>query len=243
MNISMAVTQQNNDKTNMKISSEGSIFAGNVGIKADEDDKNIEDIKTMFHKNAMRTIMKQCEKDNEMTSQIEKSHENMKTYEAEIKEANETLNSLMQLKEEQGADFDMDADITHFSDIANNAAMGIRAENQAIYGVKSAMDKQHGMIDADKQADEIMSQGSKMVIGSMIADTVAQINENFDENKQKADDDKEEEDIPEQSKNNDSEQQEEISAVDKMVKDIKEYVRKENLIDDDAQGIIVDQEI
>lgn len=147
--------------------------------------------------------------------------------------------------------------IDHFSKLAEDAEREIIMENGYIKAIQTEVLKQHGMIDAVKQADEIREAAGKEIIGKLLEETKEHIEEEIEEEKEKAREIAEKEkDKQERVKEKEESQRDakEVSEdladiqnadadMEKVIQKIKKFIIKKNVLSADVPGIAVDEQV
>lgn len=105
----------------------------------------------------------------------------------------------------------IDNDISRYDSDINKAMAEIRGENGAIRAIKQERLKDHTMVDAQKEAEQINADASKQIIGMLIGETQDHIDEELAEKiedaKEKAEEKEEQEEKLEEQRTEKEEQQ------------------------------------
>lgn len=166
-------------------------------------------------------------------------------------------------------------------DRVSDATYNIQSIDKAISGVKLEKLKSHPMVDAQKQAEDIMKDANEDIINTLMQQTKDKVDETTQENKDKVEKGQEEQDKKdkeaekakdaERAKQEDKIKQEEIAKstsnmqntdnngntqvatpVDtsisqadqqQLLDSIKRVADKQNMIEDDIKGIVVDEQV
>lgn len=144
---------------------------------------------------------------------------------------------------------------------AYEAGEEIKLENQIISATKIERLKSHAILDAEKQADSIVEEASKEILGMLIDEAKEHIDEEAEkqEERAKAEKEKQEElqeriDAAKEKKKENEELTEDIleevsenasmaSDVSAVQQEIKDMMNKMKLIEDDIKGVAVDKSV
>ncbi len=148
-----------------------------------------------------------------------------------------------------------------FLEEAYEAEKGIYDEERVINGIKLERLKHHAMLDATKQADEIMDEASKEIVKMIVDEAKENIDKKAEEEKEKAKAEKEKkeeleekaESAKEKRKANEKLTEELIenvadatsiaTDVREAQQEVKEMLNKMKLIEDDIKGSAVDENL
>ncbi len=111
------------------------------------------------------------------------------------------------------------------------AKAGIAGENQAIESIKLSRLKSHPMTDAQKKEEEILEASVKELAGIILSEAKDHIEEELEKNKEEAEDKKEQEDNTRMIEQED------------MIRELKNIIAKNKLLDEDAKGIVLDEQV
>ena len=143
----------------------------------------------------------------------------------------------------------------------NEAKQEIEVENQIISATKIERLKSHAMIDATKQAEAIMDEANKEIVGMLVDEAKEHIDKKAQETKEQAEAQKEKEeelqeriDATKEKKKENEELTEDIlegvadaasnaSDVNAAQQEIKDMMNKMSLIEDDIKGAAVDKNV
>ena len=116
----------------------------------------------------------------------------------------------------------MKEDERYYAERIGKAQQEIQTHNAIITGTKLEMLKHHGMVDTQKEAEQMMEQTSKDIVATLVAEGKEHVEEEFEEKVEQA---KEE-----------AEKREELQEV-------KDMMQKMKLIEEDVKGAAVDQSL
>jgi hypothetical protein len=161
---------------------------------------------------------------------------------------NQQLKNIGPLTDYQKAALKNDSMQKIFQERVDNAANDIININHSITSMALERLKTHPMIDAQKEAAQIIEDAGKEVIGILLKDAKDNVDETAKKNKEEAVKEQEEQDKKDAaSKDTDdvdntslsiSEQTKQIQNADEL----KLVASKQNLIEDDIKGLVVDEE-
>ncbi len=130
---------------------------------------------------------------------------------------------------------------------AYEAGEEIMLENQIISATKLERLKSHAILDAEKQADSIMEEASKEILGMLIDEAKEHIDEEAEKQEEKAkaekEKQKENEELTEDILEGVSENASMASDVSAVQQEIKDMMNKMKLIEDDIKGVAVDKSV
>jgi len=150
---------------------------------------------------------------------------------------------------------------TSYAVTAYEAKQEIMVENQIITATELERLKTHPMVDAQKQADAIMDEASKEIVGMLVDEAKEHIDEEADKEKEKAEAEKEKAeelqdriDAAKEKKKENEELTEDIlegvaeaaqtsTDVNAAQQEIKDMMNKMKLIEDDIKGAAVDKSL
>lgn len=165
------------------------------------------------------------------------------------------------LSEYQQRSVEMLESETPYAATAYEARQEIIAENQVITATELERLKTHTMVDAKKQADAIMDEASKEIIGMLADEAKEHIDEEADKAKEKAEAEKEKEeklqeriDAAKEKKKENEELTEDIlegisesasisTDVNAAQQEIKDMMNRMKLIEEDVKGAAVDKSL
>jgi len=164
----------------------------------------------------------------------------------------EQLKNMGPLTDYQKAALEYDSMEEVWQQRVDDAKQGIASEGQTIVGIKLALLKSHPMTEAQKEAAKIMEAANKDVIGMIIQQAKDHTDEEMDKNVEKAEKQAEKQDDS-VSEKEDTDQSKEISNTeqlqqadkdkDKLLTDLKNIIKKQNIIEEDIKGLILDEQI
>lgn len=177
----------------------------------------------------------------------------------EMKKINEIKSN--GLTEYQQRSIEMLESETPYISTAYEAKQEIMVENQIITATEIERLKTHPMVDAQKQADAIMDEASKEIIGMLVDEAKEHIDEEADKEKEKAEAEKEKAeelqeriDAAKEKKKENEELTEDIlegvadatqtsTDVNAAQQEIKDMMNKMKLIEEDIKGAAVDKSL
>lgn len=183
-----------------KLSKSGNLYAGNLMLGVDED--AIEKKRKQAQAMAMQLVSNVYENEKKIDQDVEARNQKVKDLADENQEHKKIIDDIAverQLLEEQGVAEDDERMIS-----LNNAQQEyekkifdndnqIIEENAIVRGIAIERLKQHDMVDASKQADEIKDAANKEIIGMVIDEAKDHVDETMEESKEEAAEKKEEE--------------------------------------------------
>ena len=165
------------------------------------------------------------------------------------------------LTEYQQRSIEMLESETSYITTAYEAKQEIMVENQIISATELERLKTHPMVDAQKQADAIMDEASKEIVGMLVDEAKEHIDEGAEKEKEKAEAEKEKAeelqeriDAAKEKKKENEELTEDIlegvadatetaTDMNSAQQEIKDMMNKMKLIEDDIKGAAVDQSL
>lgn len=162
------------------------------------------------------------------------------------------------LTEYQQRSLEMYEESRYYDDIRKASEQGIEDESRAISAIKLARLKSQGMIKADARADEIMEEASDEIVGMLMEEAKAHIDEELEEKteqaKKLAEEKREQEERLENIKEKKEEQEEVIGqlgdvtqymaemehAMGDVQREIKKITEEMKLLEEDLKGAAVD---
>lgn len=167
-------------------------------------------------------------------------------------------NGLTQYQEESLA---MKEDERYYAERIGKANQEIQTHNAIITGTKLEMLKHHGMIDAKKEADQVMEQASKDIVSMLVSEGKEHVEEEFEEKIDQAKEEaekreelqekvdaakerrEEREDLTEEILENTNGQKGGSSGISAAQQEVKDMIQKMKLIEEDVKGAVVDQNL
>lgn len=142
--------------------------------------------------------------------------------------------------------------IDEYKDRYDKALDQRKGINSSIENVKQARLKTHPMVDAQREAAEIIKNASKEVINGLMGEAKDKIDEDMEAAKEKQEElaakKKEEEERTESAKNPDEQtavdketMKEVSSAQDTLDRELKQIIKMNELLEEDLKGAVVDQ--
>lgn len=165
-------------------------------------------------------------------------------------EETERLKNMGPLTEYQEAALTAYGGEKYWEDVLNNAANGIRMENQSIESTKQALLKVHPMVDAQKEAMKIIEAGRQEAIDMLMAEAKDKVDEDIKKREEAAEKKAEEKEKAEEQKKaaegkedpavSETDIQKTIKNQDGLDKELKEMVEQSQLLEEELKGISVD---
>ena len=167
-------------------------------------------------------------------------------------------NGLTQYQEESLA---MKEDERYYADRIGKAQQEIQTHNAIITGTKLEMLKHHGMIDAQKEAEQVMDQASKDIVSMLVAEGKEHVEEEFEEKVEQTKEEAEQreklqekvdaakerreerEEITEEILENAKGPKSGSSGIGAAQQEVKDMIQKMKLIEEDIKGAVVDQNL
>lgn len=275
-------TQGNDKKTEdeKKQVENGSLYAGNMNLCND----SVEEKKKAAQAQAMKLMADVFGKDQDIDKDLEERNEHIEDLRKEYSENNAVLQDIAREKENLKAEYGIEDENIQLDDEqqkeyqqrmaelsaceqeyqmkADDNMKDIINENYAIRDIKIERLKSHDMVDAGKQADEIMQAASKEIQGMVMQDAKDNIDEKLEETKEKAEEAEEKKEELEErleeakrerkenekmyelgSELNDVRVAQQQSSVKDVQKSVDQIVGEMMLTRDDIKGAAVDKTI
>ena len=248
-----------------------SIFAGNLAMTTN----GIEEKRAMARKKAMRVLEDEFSNEKEMDAMVEEQKEIVAKLKEGMKDSLQALKDTRAAKERYMAEYGLDqkgakptpeqtleliefakaeGELTRDMILAREEA---KARNMAVEDIMVERLKTHGMVDAQKEADDIMEAVGKEILNDIVNEAKDQIDEKLEEEKEKAEElkeKKEEEQEKLEEKKETPEQAalsntaktmgelQDISQECQMIqKELKVMVEMKEITEEDIKGLLVNQ--
>ena len=258
---------------NFKQEAGKSIFAGNLTLTTD----GIEQKREMARKKAMRVLEEEFGKEKEIDAMVDEQKEIVAELKEDMKDSLQALKDTRVAKERYMAEYGLDkegakptpeqtleliefakaeGELTRDMILAKEEA---KARNMAVEDIMVERLKSHGMVDAQKEADDIMEAASKEILSDIVNEAKDQVDEKLEEEKEKAEELKEKKEeeqekleekkeTPEQTALSDTVETmgeiQDISQDCKMLqKELKVMVEMKEITEEDIKGILVNQKL
>jgi hypothetical protein len=247
-----------NDRSADKNKSVGSIFAGNIGKTTD----SISLKKQQAQKKAMKLVSDALAGDTAIDDEIAKNNDKVK----ELKENKKVLQdrvavmteNIEKYQEENGyVDTDELTELQEYQKQINKMDAEIEGLNQTVSNTKINRLKSSPMLEADKEAEEIMDSASKEILGMLFDEGKDHIDEEQKKQEEQAEalkEKKEEQEELIEKRKEDREEAEELTeeiiqgtddvsgkTLSEVQQELKEILDKMKLIDEDIKGAQVDE--
>lgn len=258
----------------------GSLYAGNMNLCND----SVEEKKKAAQAQAMKLMADVFGKDQDIDKDLEERNEHIEDLRKEYSENNAVLQDIAREKENLKAEYGIEDENIQLDDEqqkeyqqrmaelsaceqeyqmkADDNMKDIINENYAIRDIKIERLKSHDMVDAGKQADEIMQAAGKEIQGMVMQDAKENIDEKLEETKEKAEEAEEKKEELEErleeakqerkenekmyelgSELNDVRVAQQQSSVKDVQKSVDQIVGEMMLTRDDIKGAAVDKTI
>jgi chromosome segregation ATPase len=247
-----------NDRSADKNKSAGSIFAGNIGKTTD----SISLKKQQAQKKAMKLVSDALAGDTAIDDEIAKNNDKVK----ELKEDKRVLQdrvaviteNIEKYQEENGyIDTDELTELQEYQKQINKMDAEIEGLNQTVSDTKINRLKSSPMLEANKEAEEIMDSASKEILGMLFDEGKDHIDEEQKKQEEQAEalkEKKEEQEELIEKRKEDREEAEELTEeiiqgtddvsgknLSEVQQELKEILDKMKLIDEDIKGAQVDE--
>jgi chromosome segregation ATPase len=247
-----------NDRSADKNKSTGSIFAGNIGKTTD----SISLKKQQAQKKAMKLVSDALAGDTAIDDEIAKNNDKVK----ELKEDKRVLQdrvaviteNIEKYQEENGyIDTDELTELQEYQKQINKMDAEIEGLNQTVSDTKINRLKSSPMLEANKEAEEIMDSASKEILGMLFDEGKDHIDEEQKKQEEQAEalkEKKEEQEELIEKRKEDREEAEELTeeiiqgtddvsgkTLSEVQQELKEILDKMKLIDEDIKGAQVDE--
>lgn len=130
------------------------------------------------------------------------------------------------------------------------AQQGVFCENKNIVAIQLERLKSHPMVDAQKEAAQIMENASNEVMGMLVQEGKEHINDKLEEAKEKA------EEMEKEKREEEEKQEEKISSdsqsgklhkinqeKDRCLQELEQFIEKEKVLEEDIKGIMLDEQM
>jgi chromosome segregation ATPase len=247
-----------NDRSADKNKSAGSIFVGNIGKTTD----SISLKKQQAQKKAMKLVSDALAGDTAIDDEIAKNNDKVK----ELKEDKSVLQdrvavmteNIEKYQEENGCvDTDELTELEEYKKQINKMDAEIEGLNQTVSDTRVNRLKTSPMLEADKEAEEIMDSASKEILGMLFDEGKDHIDEEQEKQKEQAEALKEKKEEQEELVEKRKEEEEEAEELTEKIirgaddvsgktlsdvqQELKEILDKMKLIDEDIKGAQVDE--
>ncbi len=252
--------------------SEKSIFAGNLNVITD----GIEQKRKQARSLAMKVIGDAFSDEKELDTSIKEQKQRVAELKDEYLQVAQQLKDVKAAKEmyieeyglnKEGAEAtpEQQVELLEFEKAKTELSRSMlsmkeesKARNMAVENIMVERLKSHPMVDATEEANEIMEQAGKEIMGMLREETKEHIDETMEENKKKAEaaQEKKEEQEKLEEKNETPEEQkishtaetmgelQEISQNHNMLqKELKIMVDTNQILEEDLKGLLLDQEL
>lgn len=243
----------------------GNIYAGNLNKNFDP----IAQKKKEARKQAMKIITDAWDGDRKIDSDMEERKSRIAQLRSDLKQARADSSDIKEMRaglresygvaEDSQEEKDMKEEEAYYEKQAYDIEKQIETENAIIRGTKLERLKKDPMVKAGKQAEEVMDAASKEIIGMLMDEAKAHIDEEMEEKKEaakeKAEKEKEQEEkleaIKEKKKQQEELTEEIIESTEQMaemsstqsdvLQEVKDLVNKMKLLEEDIKGAAVDE--
>lgn len=255
-------TEKEDIKRNGKQLQNNTVFAGNLNLMEDPIAKKREEAR----KEAMGLLTNQFKIDSDIDNGMEGSRSRVDKLREESEYATKEVARLeaqmQKMIEEDGLEEgseelkSIQEEIKYWKSEAYKSESAIMGENAAVRETKMALLKRtYDMRDASKDAEKIMEAASKEIVDMLKQDAIDKIDEDMEEEQEKAEEIKAEQEEKEKLIEKDKEQKKleettkELITADsdteksKLQKEIQKILEEQDLIEEDLKGLAVDASI
>lgn len=246
-----------------------SIFAGNLTMTTN----GIEEKRAMARKKAMRVVEKEFDNEKAIDAMVDEQKEKVAKLKEGMKESLQALKDTRAAKEQYMAEYGLDKEgakptpeqaleLIEFAKAEGElnrdmilAREEAKARNMAVEDIMVERLKSHGMVDAQKEADDIMEAAGKEILSEIMNEAKDQVDEKLEEEKEKAEElkqKKEEEqerleekkETPAEAALSDTVELQDISQDCQMLQtELKVMVEMKEITEEDIKGLLVNQKL
>ncbi len=250
-----------------------SIFAGSLNMTTDR----IEQKRDMARKKAMRVLEEEFANEKGIDKMVEEQKEKVAEVKEDFLENAQTLKDLKAAKEQYKKEYGLDkegavptaeqmTELIEFSKAEGElnsrlilAREEAKARNRAVDEIMIEREKSHGMVDAKEEADTIMEEAGKEVLGMLVEEAKDHIEETQEEQKEKAEEikEKKEEEQEKLEKKNETPQQAAVSKTSETMgelqdisqdcqmiqKELKVMIETKEITEEDIKGLLADWQL
>ncbi len=268
---SLMTNNMRNQKPFEKNETTNSIYAGNLGLTTDK----IEQTRKQAQKKAMKVLTDELSNEKQLDDMVEEQKQKVAKLKEEMLGNAETLKDVREAKERYMAEYGLDKEgakptgeqmleLIEFnkaeSELTRNNILAkeeAKARNMAVEDIMVERLKSHGMVDAQKEADDIMSSASEEIIGMLTDEAKNHVDETLEEQKEKAEEIKEKKEEQEekleekretpqqQAVSNTAETMGELQDINQecemLQKELKVMVNTNQILEEDLKGLLLDQ--
>lgn len=235
-----------------------SVFAGGLHMTTDR----MEQKRDMARKRAMRVLEDEFSNEKDIDAMIEEQKQKNAELKEEFQQNAEALKDVKAAEEQYKAEHGLDkegavaspeqqAELVEFNKAKaelNSRMISAREEakarNKAVDNVMIEREKSHGMVDAQKEADEIMEDAGREIIGMLTDEVKEHIDEKMEEEKEKAEEIKEKkEEQEEKTEKNKTPQEISASHTTEVMGNLQDVSQEYTLLKNDLKAMLDTQEI
>lgn len=263
-----------NEKTQSTKQEAGkSIFAGNLTMTTN----GIEEKRAMARKKAMRVLEEEFSNEKKIDAMVEEQKEIVAKLKEEMKGNQQALKDTRAAKEQYMAEYGLDKEgakptpeqaleLLEFSkaegEITRDMVLAreeAKARNMAVEDIMVERLKSHGMVDAQKEADDIMEAAGKEILSEMMNEAKGQVDEKLEGEKEKAEELKEKKEEEQEKLEEKKETPAEAALSDTVEtmgeiqdisqdcqmfqKELKVMVEMKKITEEDIKGLLVNQKL
>lgn len=270
-NNSLMTNSVGNQKMFGKNENGNSIYAGNLGLTTDK----IEQTRKQAQKKAMKVLTDELSNEKKIDDMVEEQKQKVAELKEEMLGNAETLKDVREAKERYMAEYGLDKEgakptqeqmleLIEFnkaeSELTRNNILAkeeAKARNMAVEDIMVERLKSHGMVDAQKEAEDIMGSASEEIIGMLTDEAKNHVDETLEEQKEKAEEIKEKKEEQEEKlqEKRETPQQQAVSNTAKTMgelqdinqecemlqKELKVMVNTNQILEEDLKGLLLDQ--
>lgn len=250
-----------------------SIFVGNLTLTTD----GIEQKREMARKKAMRVLEEEFGNEKDLDNMVDEQKEKVAKLKEEMQDNVEALKDTRAAKERYMAEYGLDkegakptaeqlVELVEFAKAEGELSRDLilareeaKARNMAVEDIMVERLKSHGMVDARKEADDIMETAGKEIVSMLMEEAKDHVDEKLEEEKEKAEELKEKKE-EEQEKLDAKQETPEQAAVSKtaetmgelqdmnqdcqmLQKELKSMVELKEITEEDIKGLLVNQKL
>lgn len=267
------INVSNGTTRNSKQEAGKSIFAGNLTMTTN----GIEKKRAMARKKAMRVLEEEFSNEKKIDAMVEEQKEIVAKLKEEMKGNQQALKDTRAAKEQYMAEYGLDKEgakptpeqaleLLEFSkaegEITRDMVLAreeAKARNMAVEDIMVERLKSHGMVDAQKEADDIMEAAGKEILSEMMNEAKDQVDEKLEEEKEKAEELKEKKEEEQEKLEEKKETPAEAALSDTvetmgeiqdisqdcqmLQKELKVMVEMKEITEEDIKGLLVNQKL
>ena len=248
-----------------------SIYAGKFSLTTDK----IEQTREKARKKAMKVLTDELSNEKNIDDMVEEQKQKVAKLKEDLLGNAEMLKDVREAKERYMAEYGLDKEgskptgeqmleLIEFnkaeSELTRNSILAkeeAKARNMAVEDIMVERLKSHGMVDAQKEADDIMGSVSEEIIGMLTDEAKDHVDKTLEEQKEKAEEIKEKKEEQEekleekretpqqQAVSNTTETMGELQDINQecemLQKELQVMVNTKQILEEDLKGLVLDQ--